>query len=779
MKSPIFIILTLLISVRVVAQETVKLSGRINLPQDTVYTIEIIPCDTIYKTVTFTSVEKDFSIDVKDIIGNVDLFISALDFSNYKTRLNISADKSNINLGEIVLSRNITLGEVTVKSGKPKLLRDGANYKVKNIHNSKIGQAGNYFDMLKFVPGVIVRAGTDISIMGKGSPIIYVNGKEIKNRSELSAYQSTDVSEIEVVRDLDASYSASASCAIKITTRQLYKNYLGANISNALNIRERVSDVSNASINLNKGIVSATAYLSYGRENTRFTDNSSTVITHSDNSTFTNLGSSLQQSSGNSINVFTGLNFDLKKAGKFGIQYAGNFIDSNNDQNRSQEITDAQGVINKNNVGKSDNKNNLHSVSASYVLVKPKGRVFSVIGDFANRHRTKDESLSEMVLSSSTSGKTTNSNSKYNYNIYTLTTEYKFNFGKKDSEKVGVNGGYIDVNGNNMINADNQLTTRKNYFISSYYTFQKTWSKYTLNLGIRYEFDNVKTDMSGIENICMEKSYSNLFPNAMLKYKFTDNMDLSLSYSRNIHRPSFNDLNPTVYYTDEYNYTTGNPNLKPRLTDRIGLQFNLSDLSLGLTYSEIKDDIQWVAITDGESSNVLAMKPVNIKNSHRFNLNAEYYWSKDWFDIYSEANLCLPNMSYPYLNRTITNKKLYCEVMAQLTFNVYKTLSLYLNGQYTSKNEDGPTVNGDSYCIDAGASMKFFKNKLYVSVDCSDLFRKSVTPHWESYYLNTYTSQNNRYDTRGVKLTLRWTFNNIQSKFINRRGNMESISRTM
>src|SRR5574344_2175819 len=100
MKSPIFIILTLLISVRVVAQETVKLSGRINLPQNTVYTIEIIPCDTIYKTVTFTSVEKDFSIDVKDIIGNVDLFISALDFSNYKTRLNISADKSNINLGE-------------------------------------------------------------------------------------------------------------------------------------------------------------------------------------------------------------------------------------------------------------------------------------------------------------------------------------------------------------------------------------------------------------------------------------------------------------------------------------------------------------------------------------------------------------------------------------------------------------------------------------------------------------------------------------------------------
>lgn len=779
MKYRFFALFLSVFCINVYATEIIRLYGSINLPQNTTYTIDIIPNDTIFKPISFSSIENEFSIEVPKGIRTAQLFVTALDFSNYQIDVIIPPNKDFFDLGAINMTRSISLKEVTVKGGKTKIIRDGANYKVKNIQNSKIGQAGDYYDMLKFVPGVIVRGGTDISIMGKGAPIIYVNGREIKDQSELATYQSTDVSEIEIIRNTDASYKSSASCAIRITTKQQYKEYLGANISNALNICEKVSDRTNASINLNKGIVSATANLSYGRNNTSFTDQSKTIITHEDNSTFTNRGKTLVKASANNISVFTGLNFDLKKAGKIGVQYTGNFRDGLNNHDRGQTITTAQSSIIKKNISEAKNDSYLHSVSASYVLEKPKGRVFSVIGDFASRKRSKDELLTETELQAIEKSTTTKSNSDYNYNIYTLTTDYKFNFQKKDIEKIGINGGYIDVIGNNLINAEYQFTKRVNYFIAAYYTFQKTWSKYTLNLGLRYEFDKVKTDMSGSETVNIEKSYSDLFPNARLKYKFSDNMDLNLSYGRSINRPSFNDLNPTVHYIDEYNYTTGNPNLKPRLTDRINLQFNLSDFALGLSYSKITDDIQWVTITEENNSNILVMKPINIQNSHKFNLNAKYYWSKDWFDIYTEASLCLPNMSYPYLNKTITNKKLYCEVMAQLTFNVYKSLSLYLNGQFMSKNEDGPTVNGCSYCVDAGGSMKFFKNKLYVAIDCSDLFRKSVSPFWESYYLNTYTQQKNRYDTRGVKLTLRWTFNDIKSKFINRKGNMESISRIM
>jgi outer membrane receptor protein involved in Fe transport len=66
-------------------------------------------------------------------------------------------------------------------------------------------------------------------------------------------------------------------------------------------------------------------------------------------------------------------------------------------------------------------------------------------------------------------------------------------------------------------------------------------------------------------------SYINYIPSFFVSYKATDLTNIRLSYAHRIRRPSANDLNPFVVYRDEFNVSSGNPNLRPTETDSIEL----------------------------------------------------------------------------------------------------------------------------------------------------------------------------------------------------------------
>ena len=68
------------------------------------------------------------------------------------------------------------LGEVVVKGNLPKTrIKDDAL--VTNIQNTPLAHAGTANDVLGRVPGVI-KNGESIEVLGKGSPIIYINGRQ-------------------------------------------------------------------------------------------------------------------------------------------------------------------------------------------------------------------------------------------------------------------------------------------------------------------------------------------------------------------------------------------------------------------------------------------------------------------------------------------------------------------------------------------------------------------------------------------------------------------------
>ena len=103
---------------------------------------------------------------------------------------------------------------------------------------------------------------------------------------------------------------------------------------------------------------------------------------------------------------------------------------------------------------------------------------------------------------------------------------------------------------------------------------------------------------------------------------------------------------------------------------------------------------------------------------------------------------------------------------------------MYASNYYTSPYRNGTQKIGYSLNTNAGISGKFLNNKLYVSLEGQDLFAKGVTPWWENNYGNTSYWRRNRYDTRCVSLTLRYTFNSVKTNFRSRSGNSKLLQRT-
>ena len=90
--------------------------------------------------------------------------------------------------------------------------------------------------------------------------------------------------------------------------------------------------------------------------------------------------------------------------------------------------------------------------------------------------------------------------------------------------------------------------------------------------GLRTELTRMNfSQMNGQPDV--GKRYVNAIPSLFVTYRLSANTNLRFSYARRIRRPGAGDLNPFVVYRDEFNVSSGNPNLKPSNTDAFELGY--------------------------------------------------------------------------------------------------------------------------------------------------------------------------------------------------------------
>ncbi len=124
-------------------------------------------------------------------------------------------------------------------------------------------------------------------------------------------------------------------------------------------------------------------------------------------------------------------------------------------------------------------------------------------------------------------------------------------------------------------------------------------------------------------------SYTNFLPSVIMRYKFSDKVQLKGAYTNTIARPKYFDLAPHQELNYEDNeVVVGNPNLKPTLSMNFDLmsEFYLSQanlISLGFFYKDIKDFIVEKTLRDYNFSGNVWNKykePVNAGDASLFGI---------------------------------------------------------------------------------------------------------------------------------------------------------------
>lgn len=108
------------------------------------------------------------------------------------------------------------LGEVTVKGQMPKTKLTG-NSMVTAIEGTVLGKSGSLMEMLAKIPGM-TQKGEEFEVLGKGTPIYYINGRKMQDKDELKRLRSEEIKEIEVITNPGAQYDATVSAVVRIKT---------------------------------------------------------------------------------------------------------------------------------------------------------------------------------------------------------------------------------------------------------------------------------------------------------------------------------------------------------------------------------------------------------------------------------------------------------------------------------------------------------------------------------------------------------------------------------
>lgn len=277
-----------------------------------------------------------------------------------------------------------------------------------------------------------------------------------------------------------------------------------------------------------------------------------------------------------------------------------------------------------------------------------------------------------------------------------------------------------------------------------------TWG---LKLGLRFENTNVGTLLQNT-NDSNDQQYGNLFPSGHTSFKVNDNLSLQGGYSKRIFRPRLWDLNPFFNIRNNFNISTGNPNLQPEFTDSYELTsiYKLGKVSMnvGVFYRHTEDVVENIVVFE---DNVSISRPENIgiNNTTGIEFNAKYI-PANWLTLTNDFNFShfvregdFDDTSFDFTgdqwsNRLTGKLKLPADIDLELIGN-------YQSGFRTLQQEIT-----ENLFMDLGVRKKILKGKAILNLSVRDVFasriQESVTTQ-PNFYLRNF-SQQGRFVTFGV-----------------------------
>lgn len=359
-------------------------------------------------------------------------------------------------------------------------------------------------------------------------------------------------------------------------------------------------------------------------------------------------------------------------------------------------------------------------------------------------------------------------------NIYTFKTDYTRPLAKGYKLETGIKLSYVNTNNTadyyDIIGGKSNVdTTKTNAFIyrenvnAAYVTMTKQYGKkWTVQAGLRAENTNYYGHQLGngltvINNdSSFSRSYINLFPTLYLTYDADQKNTFTLNYGRRIDRPAYQDLNPFLFFLDQYTYQAGNPYLQPQYTDNVELSHTYNHwLTTTLNYSYTVNFFTETFQQSGQAT-IVRNGNIGIRQNAGIAVSAMRPLTKWWTAIlYTNVNYNkFTGMLYGQ-NIDVSATTLLLNLNNQ--FNFQHGWSGELSGFYRTKGVEGQLIVDPLGQGTVAVAKKILKDKGNLKLSVRDfLYTNQV--HGYINFQETDATFHNRRDSRMVAMTFTWNF---------------------
>ena len=730
-------------------------------------------------------------------------------FVNYQPAFSapFDVDAATVKLPDLKLAKlSGSLKEVVIVSQKP-MVEIKADKMIVNVEGTINAVGSDALELLRKSPGVLVDKDDNLSLSGKNGVQVYIDGKPSPlGGQDLAAYlrslNSSQIEAIEIIANPSAKYEAAGNAGI-INIRLKKNKSFGTNGS--VNAGWNIGTYAkyNTGINLNYRNKKINLFGTYGFNKGRMENNLN--IRRSVADSLFNQNAIITMDN-RSHNFKAGLDYFIDKKNTVGVMVNGTLSDPGI---KNKSVTPIS-YIPTNTVDRllvADNsstmKRNNVNVNLNYSFNDLKGKSLVINADHGSFDINSNQFQPNYYYD--TTGKIILSSVLYrmiaptSISINSLKADWEQPF-KKGTLGFGGKTAFVKtdndfqrydvIGGNEQLDRDrsNRFTYKEN-ISALYVNYNRALKGFTLQAGVRMEH----TTSEGLSNgqkpgaggyvaysESFKRSYTDLFPSASITYNKKPTNQYSLTYSRRIDRPGYQDLNPFEFKLDEYTFQKGNINLRPQYTNSIGLTNTYKyKLTTTLNYSHVKDLFTQVFDT-AETSKAFISKR-NLATQDIVSLNISYPFRYKAYSMFVNANSFYSSYNANFgAGRTINVKATGLSLYAQNSIKFAKTWTAELTGFYNAPTVYQGTIKAKSlWSIDAGLQKQVLKGKGTFKVSVSDIFQ-TLRFSGVSDFAGQRTDIKANWESRQFKMNFVYRFGSSQVKAARQRatGADEETKRT-
>lgn len=669
------------------------------------------------------------------------------------------------NIGTQILKPDaVMLGETVVTAQRPTYTVKG-NSLTTNVSSSLLSTLGTGNDVLKRIPGIRMSQDKSVEVFGKGKPLIYINGRLVRDNSELDQLSSKDIAEVELITSPGAEYDAEVKSVLRIKTIKPVGEGLGGYVRASGDYASGWEHMEQVNLNYRKGKFDLFGSVMHAEARAEQTEN---IELQMQGKQWWNINNrtTINSNQYRFLSVQGGANYQFDANHSMGVNYNLNRFPYSGSINGYQDyevFRDEQAFDQSQSHLVMTKRVTNHKANFYY-----NGKVGEKLGidfnfDFVSGSTENNQSNDE--TSAEQEDRTVTSVGKADYKLYAGKLMISYSLGKGtlniggEANKTEHNDSYF----NEQEIVPGSVSQTREEKLAGFASYQLAWGATSLNAGLRYEHTRFDYYIDSEKQGDQSRRYNNVFPNFSFSFPVKSFRN-TLSYNVKTLRPRYDQLDGNVQYSNRYMYKQGNPLLKPETMHDISFMSGYKFVNFSISYQYIKDFINAERTLYNDEGSVSISRDVNSNKNEKLNLmvsvSPKIGWWQPSFNVYFTQQF----FKAQYKGETMN----YNNPVAYFTLNNDFTLPhgyvLSLTGDYHTAGNNGSMQLLSSGTVNIGLRKSWLNERLMLGLNGYDLFHTNRTGGVR-YSPSSMHAYEDTFNSRKVELSVTFRFNASQSKY--------------